>query len=289
MKVFLGVIRGSPCLFLKPVLVSVRFAPSSLLCIVTHTALAFLVAMFVDPPRLRHRDTVEQESERVAIRAAGASILRRLIFATSPDQRPAAAGQDASEEATPSCRALLASLHACDGRSEAVRSLSSLGLFGGGNGGADDDDGGGGSGGGGGSRGREKNATGSSSSRKETAREARCRRQLRDDGAAVLVAMVGAVTSATVAAATAASAAASSGNNRGGGGGGSWRQRRRGIGGNGGPGSTSDATGCCGMEGFDGQESEALSAVCVDALRALVSEEEMRVAADGPGGVDANH
>lgn len=74
------------------------------------------------------------------------------------------------------------------------------------------------------------------SNRKGTGQEERWNRQLRDDGGAVLVALVGAVTSAAAAAARA------------------------------------DATGSAGRgpEGFDFGESEALSAVCVEVLRALV-------------------
>lgn len=85
-----------------------------------------------------HRENGEQKSEQIVIRAAGASILRRLIFAAaSPGQQPTGGGGRGASATTrtPSCRALLAGLDACDGRSEALRSLASLGLFGGGSGG----------------------------------------------------------------------------------------------------------------------------------------------------------
>lgn len=203
--------------------------------------------------------TTTQHSEKVEIRAAGASILRRLAFAVlSPPYKPNAGDTERSATAAaPSCRALLECLDGRGGgRLEAVRSLSSLGLFRGG-GGTDDSGGGGWR-----SKGADKTAEGVGRRRAGAAQEARWKKQLKDDGAAVLVALVGAVTSAAEAATAARSA-------RSGGGGGdvSWRQRRRG--GSGGPRGVAGSAGW-GTEGFDPQESEALSAVCAEALRSLV-------------------
>ncbi|CAM9366645.1 unnamed protein product [Ectocarpus sp. 8 AP-2014] len=193
-------------------------------------------------------------STHVEIRAAGASILRKLVFATAaPTHRPDG-GQAAAVASTRPCRALLESLHACGGRSEALRSLSSLGLFGeqdqaavpGGTMAVIDN----------GAAGSRKGSAGGGR-RKGAAQEARWRRQLRDDAAAVLVAVVGAVTG---------------GAGNGSGGGASWRQRRRRR--SSGEEAAEGLVGWSGggEEGFDAQESEALSGVCVEALQALATD-----------------
>lgn len=145
-------------------------------------------------------------------------------------------------EAVP-CRALLESLHACGGRPEAIRLLVSLDLFG------DDkcsDDRGGGGGAG---DGREKAAD--------------WNRQASEDGIAVLTALVESVTAAATK--TAARRESGGGEGRGGGGGGGG-----GVGGGFGRGAAGGPAGVDGLEEFGIQESEALSSVCVEALRALV-------------------
>ncbi|CAN0026180.1 unnamed protein product [Scytosiphon promiscuus] len=228
------------------------------------------------------------DSEEAEIRAAGACTLRKLAFAPPPTGRrsesiggdpAAAAAAKSTSAANPApCRALLASLHACGGRAEAICSLASLGLFGDDpgatprRGGDDDGDaasvGGSSGGGGGGGRGARR--------RKEAAaREARWKRQVRDDGAAVLVAMVGAVTSASTVAAAATAASASAGAATGSGGNrGSWRQRHHRRRGSGSGRLGADAAGFAGagVEEFSLRESEALSGVCVEALRALATD-----------------
>lgn len=221
-----------------------------------------------------------QDAEKTEIRAAGACILRKLAFpAPSPthidpsggNKPAAAAAAEATKSsfATTPCRALLASLHACSGRAEAVRSLASLGLFGDDPGAtprdsADHHDDG--------DDGDDDDSVGSTR-KKAAAQEALWKAQLRDDGAAVLVAMVATVTSSTVAAAAATPTGAGSG--------GAWRPRRRHgsgsgrfFGGGGGGGVDGAEFAGVGMEEFDYPESEALSGVCQEVLRALVSDEE---------------
>lgn len=164
---------------------------------------------------------LEQRAKQVEIRASGVSILRTLIAAPSPNASSAAIAT--SSVAAP-CRALLESLHACGGRPEAIRLLSSLELFGD----------------------KDNSENAAASAGKLDAQATALKKQSREDGTAVLVAVVTAVTAA-------ASAIDSHG-------GGSY----------GGGGGNGDLDAAHGLELFGIQESQALSLVCVEALRALV-------------------
>lgn len=215
-------------------------------------------------------------------RAIGAAVLRKLVTAPPPSSSTAASKQGHTADGTSGvpaagtvasipCQALLESLHVSGGRSEAISLVASLDLFGddsissspptgavanggiengGGGGGSDHDE-----------AGREEHAgserqnddsgawdtTGSTTTTtmKGDIQIASWRMHCREDGMAVLIAVVAAVTApATVGV----------------------RDGEVLVGGIGGSGS---GMGC---EGFGIQESEALSSVCVKALRALVRD-----------------
>lgn len=182
------------------------------------------------------------------IRAAGASILRKL----STSAAVAVGGAIAS------CHALLDSLDACRSLPEAIDLLSSFDLFGddapfdagGGGGGGDVDGIGDGSGG-------------------DSGKVLNWRRQCRADAMVVLMALVASVNAASAGPSSSSAAKGIDGRRRGGCGGGG------GGTGNGGGGAAAGAD--HNRNGFDAEESQALSAVCKNALRALVSRADCRI------------
>lgn len=186
-----------------------------------------------------------QTSRRAEVRAAGAYILR--VFTWPP-----------SSAATAS---LLESLGACGGRPEAIRLLVKLDLFG-----EENESSGEGSSGLDGGRGDGTRGGGNGGGRRspdasKEKEEAYWRRWSREDGTAVLMSLVTAVT------------ASGSGTAAEGGGlkirGGRTRESDGSLT-EGREGNAAVARGNGGREGFSVQEQEALSSVCVEALRALV-------------------